>query len=176
MRLLARLETKQKSVAIRHLLFRQSPYRSLYLLTHLPYLLSLGSIRLRDNVLDHLRQGRVLAYPTETVYGFGAVCTPEGVDGVRALKGRSEDKPLLVLLPKAEHAAGLAWTDEARELGEVFWPGAVTLVLSDPAGIFPAGIRSSAGTVAVRVSPHPLVRAILSRLDEPITSTSANAG
>ncbi len=92
-----------------------------------------------------------------------------------ALKRRDADKPLLVLVRDADEVARLAWTAEARELAGIFWPGAVTLVLGDPLGIFPPGIRSPAGSVAVRVSPHPLVRALLERFEEPLTSTSANA-
>jgi len=126
-------------------------------------------------VVAHLRSGGVLAYPTETVYGFGAAATPEGVARVAALKRRELEKPLLVLVPGADAVARLAWTAEARELADIFWPGAVTLVLGDPLGIFPPGIRSPAGSVAVRVSPHPLVRALLDRFGAPLTSTSANA-
>jgi L-threonylcarbamoyladenylate synthase len=128
-----------------------------------------------DRVVEHLRTGGLVAYPTETVYGFGAACTPEGVARVAALKRREVEKPLLVLVRDAGEVARLAWTEEARELAGIFWPGSVTLVLRDPLGIFPPGIRSPAGSVAVRVSPHPLVQALLERLDAPLTSTSANA-
>ncbi len=124
--------------------------------------------------VDHLRAGGVLAYPTETVYGFGARCTPEGVDAVRLLKGRSDAKPFLALVACAEDVGALAWTEEARELAGIFWPGALTLVLADPGGLFPDGVRTPAGTVAVRVSPHALVRTILEGLGEPLISTSAN--
>jgi L-threonylcarbamoyladenylate synthase len=123
----------------------------------------------------HLREGGILAYPTETVYGFGARCTVEGVDRVRTLKGREDDKPFLLLVSSAAEVGDLAWTDEAAELSRVFWPGSLTLVLGDPRGRFPAGIRSPSGGVALRVSPHPLVRRLLDELGEPIISTSANA-
>jgi len=74
-----------------------------------------------------------------------------------------------------DEVASLRWSEEARELARIFWPGAVTLVLADPAGIFPPGVRNSAGGVAVRVSPHPLVGVLLEELGAPLTSTSANA-
>ena len=128
-----------------------------------------------DPVVRHLAAGGTLAYPTETVYGFGGGCTAEGVERILALKGRGEDRPLLVLLPDLEAAASLRWTDEARELASIFWPGALTLVLADPEATFPAGVRSPSGTVAVRVSPHPFVVALLGLTREPLTSTSANA-
>lgn len=126
-------------------------------------------------VVRHLEGGGLVAYPTETVYGFGGTCTEEGVAALRALKPRGGDRPFLVLVADAAEVAGLRWTDEARELASVFWPGALTLVLADPGGIFPPGIRSSSGAVAVRVSPHPFVRALLASLGAGVTSTSANA-
>lgn len=127
-----------------------------------------------SHVAAHVRGGGILAYPTETVYGFGGGCTPEAVERVRALKGRGEDRPLLVLLPGPEAAASLLWTDPARELASIFWPGALTLVLADPEATFPPGVRSREGGVAVRVSPHPFVVALMDVLGAPLTSTSAN--
>ena len=56
----------------------------------------------------------------------------------------------------------------------MFWPGALTLVLQDERGLFPPGVRSPRGTVAIRQSPHPLARALVETLTEPIVSTSAN--
>lgn len=123
----------------------------------------------------HVRGGGVLAYPTETVYGFGGLCTTGAVARVRALKRRAEDRPLLALIRGMEDAEELVWTEPARDLAAIFWPGAVTLVLSDPERIFPDGVRTPEGTVAVRVSPHPLVASLLDLLGAPLTSTSANA-
>jgi L-threonylcarbamoyladenylate synthase len=123
----------------------------------------------------HVRGGGVLGYPTETVYGFGGACTPEGVEALARLKRRERHKPFLVLAPSVEALSGLAWSEEARTLAGIFWPGAVTLVLSDPDGAFPPGIRSEAGTVAVRVSPHPVVQALMAAGTGAMTSTSANA-
>lgn len=125
--------------------------------------------------VEHLLRGGILAYPTETVYGFGGRCDPDGVERVRRVKRREESKPLLVLVRHADEVAGLQWTEAARELARIFWPGSVTLVLGDPDGMFPAGVRSSTGAVAVRVSPHPVVGLLLDALGGPLTSTSANA-
>lgn len=124
---------------------------------------------------EHARRGGILAYPTETVYGFGGRCDPDAVRRVRAVKRREESKPLLVLVRDADEVAALRWTDEARELARIFWPGSVTLVLEDPEALFPEGVRSAQGAVAVRVSPHPVVTLLLEALDGPLTSTSANA-
>ena len=80
-------------------------------------------------VVDHLAGGGVIGYPTETVYGFGAATDPAGVAAVARLKGRDPAKPFLVLLPDAAAGAPLAWTDPARELAEIFWPGILRSVL-----------------------------------------------
>lgn len=124
---------------------------------------------------DHLRSGGIVACPTETVYGFSGLCSPESVARVRALKRREAHRPLLLLVRGVEDVRGLVWSDEARELAAVFWPGALTLVLADPLRIFPDGVRSAAGAVAVRVSPHPFVETLLGLVQAPLTSTSANA-
>jgi len=122
----------------------------------------------------HLERGGLVAYPTETVYGFGGLCTPADVERVRRLKRRPDERPLLILVRRAEDAAGLRWPQEARTLARAFWPGSLTLVLADPDRIFPDGVRSEGGAVAVRVSPHPLVAALLELVAVPLTSTSAN--
>lgn len=127
-------------------------------------------------VVEHLRAGGVVAYPTETVYGLGSACTEEGVRRVQALKRRDADKPLIALVPSAESVSSLRWTDAARELAATFWPGALTLVLEDPERTFPVGVRHPVhGTVAVRVSPHPVAARLVSALGAPLTSTSLNA-
>jgi tRNA threonylcarbamoyl adenosine modification protein (Sua5/YciO/YrdC/YwlC family) len=125
-------------------------------------------------VVEHLNRDGAAALPTETVYGFSGRCTPGAVGRVLALKRREADRPLLVLVRGREDAEELVWTPAAEELAQVFWPGALTLVLEDPRRIFPDGVRSFAGKVAVRLSPHPLVAGLLSLLDGPLTSTSAN--
>jgi L-threonylcarbamoyladenylate synthase len=125
--------------------------------------------------LGHLRAGGLLAYPTETVYGFGGSTEPDAVAGVLSLKGRDRDRPVLLLVPSPDDTPGLEWTHEARELASVFWPGALTLVLRDPEASYPPGVRSEAGGVAVRQSAHPVAAALVAGLGGPLTSTSANA-
>ena len=127
-----------------------------------------------DSVLDHLRLGGLLAYPTETVYGFGGLPIRSVIEGLVALKMRGPAKPMLLLVPDREAVSDLTWTPEAIELADVFWPGSVTLVLSDPGARYPEGVRGSAGSVAIRVSPHPLVRDLVRGIGGPILSTSAN--
>ena len=127
-----------------------------------------------DSVLDHLKLGGLLAYPTETVYGFGGLPTQPVIEKLAALKERDPAKPILLLVRDREAVGDLNWTPEAIELADVFWPGSVTLVLSDPGARYPEGVRGSDGGVAVRVSPHPLVQELVCGVGGPILSTSAN--
>jgi L-threonylcarbamoyladenylate synthase len=126
-------------------------------------------------VVDHLRAGGVIAYPTETVYGFGCAVRPDAVARLIELKRRAQERPFLLLVAGAEQLSMLEWTSSARALAATFWPGPLTLALAAPAGAFPPGVRSPDGTVAVRASPHSGVQALLRALGEAITSTSANA-
>lgn len=128
-----------------------------------------------SEAVDHLRRGGLLAYPTETVYGLGGTTDAGPLGRLLALKGRASDRPVLLLVTGPDAVPGLVWTDEARELAEVFWPGAVTLVLSDPGKVYPPGVRSPSGGVAVRRSAHPVAEALVREAGTPLTSTSANA-
>lgn len=127
-------------------------------------------------VVAHLESGGLIAYPTETVYGLGGSMRAGAVARVRALKARESGKPLIALVPSVAAVSDLRWTAGARELARVFWPGALTLVLEDPLGIFPPGVRDEdTHAVGVRVSPHPFVARLVERFGGPITSTSLNA-
>lgn len=128
-----------------------------------------------DGAVRHLAAGGLVACPTETVYGFSGAATAEAVTAVQALKGRDDTRPLLLLIDRESDAPGLVWTDEARALAEVFWPGALTLVLNDPEARYPVGVRSASGGVAVRRTAHPAAAALVRALGGPMTSTSANA-
>lgn len=128
-----------------------------------------------EALADHVREGGLLVHPTETVYGVGGRAGGEGLRAVCRLKGRGPQRPVLVLVTHRDMAPGLHWTPAAEALASAFWPGPLTLVLADPESRYEEGVRSEEGGVAVRDTPHPLVRAFLSVLGEPLTSTSANA-
>lgn len=127
-----------------------------------------------QRVVGHLESGGLLAYPTETVYGFGGLPDRLPLGRLERLKPRTEGGAFLLLIPSVASVTDLAWSEAARRLAEAFWPGPLTLVLGDPRECFPPPVRASAGTVAVRVSPHPVVQAIVTALGRPLTSTSAN--
>jgi len=124
----------------------------------------------------HLQGGGLVAIPTETVYGFSCLPEEEPLAALRRMKRRDPDRPFLLLVSGFDAVRGLDWSQEARELARVFWPGALTLILADREARFPPGIRGPEGGVAVRVSPHPLARSLLELLRAPLVSTSANHG
>jgi L-threonylcarbamoyladenylate synthase len=125
-------------------------------------------------VIEHLKRHGAIAYPTETVYGFGGLVTQPALKRVAQLKSRGENKPFLLLLSNPAQCAGLEWNEDARKLAQQFWPGPLTLALRATSGEFPAQVVSATQTVAVRETPHHGLRSLLDGLGEPITSSSAN--
>ena len=125
-----------------------------------------------------LRAGRLVAFPTETVYGLGGDATDDrAVAAIYAAKGRPQFNPLIIHV----HAAAalddlIVWNDTARLLADQFWPGPLTLVLPRRTGA-PISLLASAGldTLAVRVPAHPVARALLQAAGRPIAAPSANA-
>lgn len=124
-----------------------------------------------------LESGGLVAVPTETVYGLAARAdSADAVAKIYAAKGRPDFNPLIV------HVAGLAEAEryaevlpEARALAQAHWPGPLTLVLPRRAD---AGLATavSAGlpTIALRAPAHPVMQALLERLDFPLAAPSAN--
>ena len=125
-----------------------------------------------------LAQGRLVAFPTETVYGLGADATQgEAVAAIFAAKGRPRFNPLIVHVADAAAAKVQGvFHPLAEKLAAQFWPGALTLVLPRRADAT-VSLLVSAGldTVALRVPSHPLARALLAAVDLPIAAPSANA-
>jgi L-threonylcarbamoyladenylate synthase len=127
-------------------------------------------------VAAHLAADRLLAYPTETVYGLGSAPTVPALDALSRLKGRAPGKPFLLLVsgrPMAERW-GLVFTPSARALSSAFWPGPLTLVLRGGEGHLPEELRGREGGIAVRHTSHRAVERLVVTSDRPLTSTSAN--
>jgi len=122
-----------------------------------------------------LRNGGVVVYPTETLYGIGALATNEtSVERVFEIKGRPPVSPIPVLGKDRGMLEEVAeFNDQARLLAEKFWPGPLTLVLKDK-GKLPKLITAETGKIAVRVSAHMFVSKLFNELEGPLTSTSAN--
>jgi len=127
-------------------------------------------------VLAHLAAGKLLAYPTETVYGLGSRAREVDVRALAALKGRAAGKPFLLLIAGREmaEAHGLAFNESAQALARAFWPGPLTLVLPGGSGRLPDLLRGSEGGIAVRWTSHRPIARLVAAMGEPLTSTSAN--
>ncbi|MES2521126.1 MAG: L-threonylcarbamoyladenylate synthase [Gemmatimonadota bacterium] len=123
-----------------------------------------------------LSERGVIAYPTETVYGFGTAVDHESVETLVRMKGRPAGKPFLLLIGDPAQIArlDLRMPTYAAGLAARFWPGPLTLVLSGGEHRVPPRLRGPEGGVAVRWTPHPGLRRLLAAYGEPITSTSAN--
>jgi L-threonylcarbamoyladenylate synthase len=124
-----------------------------------------------------LASGRLVAFPTETVYGLGANAADEhAVAAIFAAKKRPRFNPLIIHIcdtATAEH--WVQWDERARKLARLFWPGPLTLVLARRSGC-PVSLLASAGldTLALRVPRHPVAGRLLRAFGGPIAAPSAN--
>lgn len=125
-----------------------------------------------------LQAGRLVAFPTETVYGLGADATDDrAVAGIFEAKGRPSFNPLIVHVPDETTARlHVHFTPEAAKLAAAFWPGGLTLVLPRKKKT-PISLLVSAGldTIAIRVPDHDIALAMLRAAARPIAAPSANA-
>ncbi|NWK54733.1 threonylcarbamoyl-AMP synthase [Verrucomicrobiaceae bacterium N1E253] len=132
-----------------------------------------------QQVVDLLHSGEVVALPTETVYGLGAdALNADAVAKVFAAKERPEFDPLIVHVGSYEQVAEVADVPEELEtvvqkLMKAFWPGPLTLVLPKKSCV-PDIVTSGLPTVAVRMSGHPIMKAVVRGLGRPIAAPSAN--
>ena len=126
--------------------------------------------------LEHIELRRVLAYPTETVYGFGGAIDRDSVDALIRLKGRPKGKPFLLLIADTEMLAKLDLNlpSFATNLAARHWPGPLTLVLPGAERRLPARLRGPEGGIAVRWTSHAALARLLLAHGAPLTSTSAN--
>ena len=123
-----------------------------------------------------LRNGKLVAFPTETVYGLGALALDAlAVRGIYAAKGRPSTNPLIVHVSGVDQARALvtSWPAQAKTLAARFWPGPLTLVLPRTAAV-PDEVTAGGATVALRVPAHPAARALLERVGAPLAAPSAN--
>ena len=129
-----------------------------------------------DEAAALLRRGGLVAFPTETVYGLGALALePLAVRAIYAAKSRPLTNPLIVHVLGEDEARPLVsrWPLEARQLAARFWPGPLTLVLPRTA-IVPDECTAGGETVGVRAPSHPAARALLERVGAPLAAPSAN--
>lgn len=123
-----------------------------------------------------LRAGKVIAFPTDTVYGVGAAGFNEGaILSLFITKERPREKAIPYLLAKASDLALVAREvpEAAQLLADKFWPGGLTLVVP-AADRVPKALVAGGASVAVRVPNHALTRSLIDSLREPLAATSAN--
>ena len=129
------------------------------------------------DVVQSLRDGQTLVYPTETCYGLGCDATnTAAVERVFAIKKRQKNKPVLVLMARVAMAIEyIAWNPTIERLAHRYWPGALTIV-APPKDLadFAPGVLGPRGMVAFRVTSHPLAQELCAGLNRPLVSTSAN--
>ncbi|HEV7298119.1 MAG TPA: L-threonylcarbamoyladenylate synthase [Tepidisphaeraceae bacterium] len=129
-----------------------------------------------ERASSFLSAGRLVAFPTETVYGLGADAT--NADAVRRIftaKGRPATNPLIAHVADVDVARRYAavWPDAAQRLAEALWPGPLSIVVPKSAVIV-AEVSAGRATVGLRVPNHPLAIELLRAFDGPIAAPSAN--
>ena len=127
--------------------------------------------------VDILKSGEVVAFPTETVYGLGAIATDEkAVQKIFEAKGRPSDNPLIVHIGHQEEVSNYATgiTPEAEKLMAAYWPGPLTLVLPKIPGVIAENVTPGVDTVGLRMPDHPVALELLRTLREPLAAPSAN--
>jgi L-threonylcarbamoyladenylate synthase len=132
--------------------------------------------RLLEEMIDSLRAGGAVIFPTDTLYGLGVdPCSEKGLDRLLTAKGRDRGKPIPLLLSGGEQVDRWARhvPPSAARLMDRFWPGALTLVLPADPGVHPA-VTGGGDTVGLRVPNHPVPRALAAGLSGAVTGTSAN--
>lgn len=126
--------------------------------------------------LKYLKQGKLIAYPTEAVYGLG--CDPfnqQAVYQLLSLKQRSVNKGLILVASNWQQIIDLIKPipPKVRQVVELSWPGPVTWVFPASEKV-PPWIRGQHETIALRISSHPIIQLLCNQFEQPIVSTSAN--
>jgi L-threonylcarbamoyladenylate synthase len=129
-----------------------------------------------EAAVDALRDGELVAFPTETVYGLGAnASNPAAVRKVFELKGRPPEHPVIVHIDERRYLK--RWVREispsAEALAEAFWPGPLTLVLPRGEAVHDA-VTGGQDSVAIRIPSHPMARQLLDAFGGGIAAPSAN--
>ena len=143
-----------------------------------------GDLAEIDRAGKLLRAGRLVAFPTETVYGLGGnALDAAAVERIYAAKGRPSTSPLIVHVASVAMAQALVaeWPEAAERLARQFWPGPLTLVLKkrlaiagDARDTIPDIVTAGLGTVGLRMPAHPMALAVIRAAGVPLAAPSAN--
>ncbi len=122
-----------------------------------------------------LRNGGVVVYPTDTLYGLGAnAFNEDAIVKVQKIKKQDRNKPISVVVKDIKTARRIACIDsKVEKILSRIWPGPITVVLRKK-DIIPYVLTGAGETVAVRISDNKFISALLSKIDFPVTATSAN--
>jgi len=123
-----------------------------------------------------LREGKTVAFPTETVYGLGAnALSDESVAKIYKAKGRPSDNPLIVHIGNWEELNALVEEipEKGRMLIDALWPGPLTMIFKKSAKV-PEGVTPGLDTVAVRMPAHPIALNLIQMAGVPVAAPSAN--
>lgn len=129
-----------------------------------------------EKAVDLLRAGKLVVVPTDTVYGIA--CDYSNADAVKKvyqIKGRSEEKPLIVLISSLEMLNEVVdeISQKHKSLMEIFWPGVLTLIFKKSSRISEE-ISAGGTTIGVRMPAHKMTLQIIENLGRPIVATSVN--
>lgn len=130
-----------------------------------------------NQAADLLKAGQLVAFPTETVYGLGAICTDEqAVNRVFQAKGRPSDNPLIVHVASQDQAQSLARkvSHKAQALMDHFWPGPLTIIFPVKPGIIAANVTGGKNSVAIRMPDQNLTLQLIKAVGIPLVGPSAN--
>lgn len=130
-----------------------------------------------DEAAEFLKNGEVVAFPTETVYGLGADATnEEAVKKIFLAKGRPSDNPLIIHISSIGQLEQYvdAVPDVARKVISHFWPGPCTLVLNKK-GPIASSVTGGLETIGVRMPAHPVALELIEKAGVPLAAPSANS-
>ena len=123
-----------------------------------------------------ISSGGMVVFPTSGLYGLAVdALNAAAVDKIFAAKGRSPDKPVLILIRHVDDLRPLVTTipPAAARLMDALWPGGLTLVFPAAAAVFPV-LTAASGKIGIRLPAHPVARVLVAAVGRPITGTSAN--
>ena len=128
------------------------------------------------SLIFEILNGKILVFPTETSYGLGCDATSQSsVNKIFEIKGRPDNKPLLIVVDSIETAKKyLVWNESLEKIAQKYWPGPLTVVGEYRGGDLAKGVVGADNTVAIRVSDFPFLKSITQKIQRPLVATSAN--
>src|SRR3990167_10156511 len=125
-------------------------------------------------IVGLLKKGKIIIFPTDTVYGLGCTLNEESIKLLYKIKKRPKNKPALILVSSLSFAKKYGYFDsKTSALAQKIWPGPVTIIVKAKGNV-PKLIQGKNSTIAIRVPKHQFLQKILNILNEPLLAPSAN--